>query len=134
MLVTVGRAASAPRLVSPDKDSDQSLSVILGLLRERSKHDLTLYKSTTLKRRIERRMGVIGLDTLAGYEHFVRENPQELDLLFNELLIGVTSFFRDPAIWQELKDAVLPALLARHTPGTQLRTSRQSLASLRKVW
>ena len=134
MLVTAGRAAPAPRLVSPDKNSEQSLGVILGLLRERSKHDLTLYKSSTLNRRIERRMGVIGLDTLTGYEHFVRENPQELDLLFNELLIGVTSFIRNPAIWQELKDAVLPALLARHTPGTQLRTSRHSLASLRNAW
>ncbi len=71
-----------------------------------------------MNRRIERRMGVIGLDTLAGYEHFVRENPQELDLLFNELLIGVTSFFRDPAVWQELRDTVLPALLARRTPGS----------------
>jgi two-component system CheB/CheR fusion protein len=121
LLVIAGRPAPASRPVIHDKDSEQLLGVILGLLRDRSKHDLTLYKSSTLNRRIERRIGVIGLDTLAAYEHFVRENPQELDLLFNELLIGVTSFFRDPAVWQELKDTVLPALLARHTPGTRLR-------------
>ena len=87
------------------------------LLREHSKHDLTLYKTSTLKRRIERRMGVHGLDSLAAYEHFVQQNPQELDLLFKEMLIGVTSFFRDPEVWQELKSTVLPALLARQQTG-----------------
>jgi len=121
LLVTSRRADAARKSVDTDAGSEQSLRAILVLLRERSKHDLTLYKSSTLKRRIERRMGVHGLDTLAGYERFVRENPQELDLLFNEMLIGVTNFFRDPAVWQELKDTVLPALLARRTPGTGLR-------------
>ena len=77
-------------------------------------HDLTLYKSNTLVRRIARRMAVHGLDTMEAYADFLRENPQELDLLFKEMLIGVTAFFRDPEVWQELKDTVLPALLARH--------------------
>ena len=121
LLVAAKHPAAAPGSAGTDEDSEQSLNVILGLLRERSKHDLTLYKITTVKRRIERRMGVHGLDTLAGYRQFVQENPQELDLLFKELLIGVTSFFRDPPLWQELKDTVLPALLARRTPGTPLR-------------
>lgn len=119
--VTAGGPATAPSPVSADAGSEQSLAAILGLLRERSKHDLTLYKTTTVKRRVERRMGVHGLDSLARYEHFVRENPQELDLLFKEMLIGVTSLFRDPAVWQELKNTVLPDLLARCTPGTGLR-------------
>ena len=74
------------------------------MLHERTKHDLTLYKSSTLVRRIERRMAVHGLDTMAAYEAFLRQNPQELDLLFKELLIGVTAFFRDADVWQELKD------------------------------
>jgi two-component system CheB/CheR fusion protein len=76
---------------------------------------------STVKRRVERRIGVHGLDTLAGYARFVRENPHELDLLFNELLIGVTSFFRDPPVWEELKNKVLPGLLARRSPGASLR-------------
>jgi two-component system CheB/CheR fusion protein len=121
LLVTANQPVTAPRSVGTGEDSEQSLNAIVGLLRERSKHDLTLYKISTVKRRIERRMGVHGLDTLTGYERFVRENPQELDLLFKELLIGVTSFFRDPPLWQELKDTVLPALLARRTPGTPMR-------------
>jgi two-component system CheB/CheR fusion protein len=121
LLVTAKHAVNAPRFAGTGEDSEQLLNVILGLLRERSKHDLTLYKISTVKRRIERRMGVHGLDTLASYGRFVRENPQELDLLFKELLIGVTSFFRDPPLWQELKDTVLPSLLARRTSGTPMR-------------
>jgi two-component system, chemotaxis family, CheB/CheR fusion protein len=121
LLVAAKHPVTASGSAGTDKDSEQSLKVILGLLRERSKHDLTLYKITTVKRRIERRMGVHGLDALADYRQFVQENPQELDLLFKELLIGVTSFFRDPPLWQELKDTVLPALLARRTPGTPVR-------------
>jgi two-component system CheB/CheR fusion protein len=121
LLIAANKAAAAPRPADMGEDSEQSLNAILGLLREHSKHDLTLYKISTMKRRIERRMGVHGLDTFTDYGRFVRENPQELDLLFKELLVGVTSFFRDPPLWQELKDAVLPALLARRTPGTPMR-------------
>jgi two-component system, chemotaxis family, CheB/CheR fusion protein len=119
--ITAERPATVPKPVSTGTGDEQSLAAILSLLRERSKHDLTLYKTSTVKRRVDRRMGVHGLDSLARYEHFVRENPQELDLLFQEMLIGVTTFFRDPAVWQELEDSVLPALLARRTPGTGLR-------------
>lgn len=97
------------------------LTTILALLRERSKHDLSLYKPSTLTRRIERRVAVHGLASVAEYEEFLHRNPQELDLLFKEMLIGVTSFFRDPPVWQALKDTVLPALLARTAPGTRLR-------------
>jgi two-component system CheB/CheR fusion protein len=121
LLVASGRATLAPSPVGTDEDSEPSLSTILGLLREHSKHDLTHYKTSSLRRRIERRMGVHGLDTLADYERFARENPQELDLLFKEMLIGVTSFFRDPELWKNIKDEVLPALLARRTAGTRLR-------------
>jgi len=119
--ITSKRAAPPPTAVELRSTGGGSLEAILLLLRERSKHDLTLYKTSTLKRRVERRMGVHGIDTLASYESFVRENPQELDFLFKEMLIGVTQFFRDPAVWQELKDTVLPALLTRRTPGTGLR-------------
>jgi two-component system CheB/CheR fusion protein len=121
LLVAAQRQAAS----SPQTDGDDSrprpLDAILGLLRERCKHDLSLYKPSTLTRRIERRVGVHGLGTMAAYEGFVRENPQELDLLFKEMLIGVTSFFRDPAVWQDLKDTVLPALLAGGHQGRRLR-------------
>ena len=100
---------------------EQAIGSILRLLKERSKHDLSDYKPSTLRRRIQRRLGVHGLTTHEAYEQFARDNPQELDLLFKEMLIGVTSFFRDPSVWQELKDAVVPALLARSAGETRLR-------------
>jgi two-component system, chemotaxis family, CheB/CheR fusion protein len=74
-----------------------------------------------LYRRIERRMGLHQIDTIANYVRHLRENPQELDLLFKELLIGVTSFFRDPAVWEYLKISAIPALLEAYSAGKSLR-------------
>ena len=99
----------------------EALDSILTQLRARSKHDLTLYKPSTLRRRIERRMAIHGIRKMAAYAQFLQENPAELDLLFNEMLIGVTNFFRDPAVWDELSSVVLPELLARAGPTRHLR-------------
>ncbi|MDE2274910.1 MAG: chemotaxis protein CheB, partial [Burkholderiales bacterium] len=90
------------------------LAAILGLLQAHARHDLSSYKSNTLVRRITRRMAVHGLDTMDAYAEHLRHNAQELDLLFKEVLIGVTSFLRDAPVWQELQASVLPPLLARH--------------------
>ncbi len=119
--VALPRVAAPALPAAADVPAGQAISAILGLLRERSKHDLSLYKPSTLLRRIDRRLAVHRLDTLADYEAFLRRNPQELDLLFNEMLIGVTRFFRDPAVWQELHDTVMPALLARSVEAGPLR-------------
>jgi two-component system CheB/CheR fusion protein len=94
---------------------------IFGLLRARTRHDFSLYKPSTLHRRIERRMAIHGMTTLAEYTDFLRRNPQEVDLLFKELLIGVTSFFRDPAVWDHLANVALPELLARSGTAPKLR-------------
>ena len=95
-------------------DTTDALDTILALLHAHTRHDLTLYKSNTLVRRIGRRIAVHGLASMAAYVEFLRANTQELDLLFKEMLIGVTSFFRDPDVWQDLQSQVLPALIARH--------------------
>ncbi|WP_077034695.1 chemotaxis protein CheB [Pelomonas sp. KK5] len=97
------------------------LPEILDLLRERSRHDLSPYKTSTLTRRVERRMSVHALASMHQYALFLKENPQELDLLFKEMLIGVTSFFRDPSVWDEMKERVMPALLAGARAGAPLR-------------
>ena len=94
------------------------LEKILILLRSHSGHDFSFYKSNTLYRRIERRMGIHRIDKIASYVRYLRENPQELDLLFKEMLIGVTSFFRDPSVWKLLLEETLPAILAEHPGGT----------------
>lgn len=94
---------------------------IFGLLQSRTRHDFTSYKPSTLHRRIGRRMAIHGIDTLEHYTEFLRHNPQEIDLLFKELLIGVTSFFRDPAVWEHLAEVALPQLLERRDPARKLR-------------
>ena len=101
--------------------SPSGLEQITILLRERTGNDFSLYKTNTLYRRIERRMGLHQIDAIAQYVRYLRENPQELDLLFKELLIGVTRFFRDPAVWDFLKTNALPALLTDNPTGKPLR-------------
>lgn len=91
------------------------------LLRDHTGHDFTLYKRNTLYRRIERRMGIHQISKMAGYVRYLQENTQELDLLFKELLIGVTNFFRDPAVWEQLLTQTIPELLTSRTPGHALR-------------
>jgi len=104
------------------EDKTQSaLEKAVILLRAHTGSDFSLYKRSTLHRRIERRMGVHQIGKAAAYVRYLRENPQELDLLFKELLIGVTSFFRDPAAWEHLRDQALPALLANRSPGGTVR-------------
>jgi chemotaxis methyl-accepting protein methylase len=66
-------------------------------------------------------MGLHQIDQVAHYVRFLRDNPREVELLFKELLIGVTNFFRDPTTMDHLKSEVLPALLAKlFTGGTLL--------------
>ncbi len=114
-----------PLVHSPEQaleDKTQSaLEKAIILLRTHTGHDFSLYKRNTLYRRIERRMGIHQIDKIAVYIRYLQENPQELDLLFKELLIGVTSFFRDRAAWEELRDSVIPALLASRPAGQVLR-------------
>jgi PAS domain S-box-containing protein len=98
-----------------------ALDKVIILLRERGGNDFSLYKTNTLHRRIERRMAVHQIATLDDYVRYLRGNPRELDLLFKELLIGVTNFFRDAEVWEALRTEAIPALLARHPSGKPLR-------------
>lgn len=93
-----------------DSQSISDLDKITILLRTQTGHDFSLYKKNTLFRRIERRMVVHQIDKTSSYVRFLQENPKELDILFKELLIGVTNFFRDAAVWEKLKEKVLPDL------------------------
>jgi two-component system CheB/CheR fusion protein len=106
---------------TPDVKSQNATEQIVILLRERTGNDFSLYKRNTLHRRIERRMGLHQIDAYDQYVRYLRENPQELDLLFKELLIGVTSFFRDTAIWEQLKTIAIPALLEEYPAGKEMR-------------
>jgi two-component system CheB/CheR fusion protein len=105
----------------PEAVAASSLDKIIILLRARTGHDFSQYKKTTLYRRVERRMGIHQIDRIAGYVRFLQENPAEMDLLFKELLIGVTSFFRDKNVWEQLRTDVIPGLLEAGPDGRTLR-------------
>jgi chemotaxis methyl-accepting protein methylase len=114
-----------PLITKPGRSDEyvaqSALEKVVILLRGQTGHDFSLYKKTTVYRRIERRMGLHQIDKIANYVRFLQENPQEVELLFRELLIGVTSFFRDPEAWDQLRSEVLPALVAGRTSNQALR-------------
>ncbi|MFA7061728.1 MAG: chemotaxis protein CheB, partial [Pedobacter sp.] len=115
---------SAPRwkIEQSQRDKEQSnFEKITTLLKARTRHDFSLYKPTSVYRRIERRMGIHKIASIADYARFLQKNSQEVDLLFKELLIGVTSFFRDSAMWEELKNEAVPKILAAYPEGGSLR-------------
>ncbi|NMT62770.1 chemotaxis protein CheB [Marinobacter orientalis] len=111
---------------SPEHDhralkSLRQLDSIFSLLRQHTRHDFSLYKPSTLNRRIERRMAIHGIADLKDYTRFLADNSQEVQLLFQELLIGVTRFFRDPETWDYLIETALPELLTEQAPEHTLR-------------
>ena len=98
------------------------LSRVVGLLRTRTAHDFTLYKPGTLRRRIERRMGMAGAGgDVDRYLEILGSDSRELDLLVRDLLINVTSFFRDPGVFDALAEKIVPDLLRKRAPDHVVR-------------
>jgi two-component system CheB/CheR fusion protein len=113
LLQYVQRAAR-PGLTSVLSEKEQvedSLEGILHLLQAKTGHDFSAYKNSMLSRRIERRMAVHLIAALKDYQAFLEQNPAEIEALFNDLLIGVTSFFRNPEAFELLKEKVIPSIL-----------------------
>jgi two-component system, chemotaxis family, CheB/CheR fusion protein len=102
--------APFPELSVPTPSSGE-LASIVQLLREQLHHDFSLYKPSTLQRRIVRRQQIHQLPSMAAYKTYLQNNPSELALLFSEMLIGVTAFFRDAQVWQDLATLVIPRIL-----------------------
>ena len=84
---------------------------IFSLLKQRSEIDFTQYKPTTVARRIERRIGINGLDSLQDYHDLLLRSPKEIQTLAKDMLIGVTRFFRDSEAFAELELTVIPTIL-----------------------
>jgi two-component system CheB/CheR fusion protein len=97
------------------------IDAILELLVNDTKSDFRCYKKTTVRRRIERRMGVNRIQDISGYHAFLRDNPGELAKLAKDMLIGVTSFFRDPEAFTELRDKVIRPLVHESNRASPLR-------------
>ena len=98
-----------------------SLNRILMLLRSGTGHDFSLYKKSTIGRRIERRMSQHNIEDTEIYARYLKEHPAEVQLLFKELLINVTSFFRDPEAFIALKRDILPLLFEGKPDGYVFR-------------
>ena len=113
---------SAPgRMVGSEVPPANILEKALLLLRARTGQDFSLYKRSTLARRIERRMGIHQISSASAYVHLLQEDPGELDLLFKDFLIGVTRFFRDPEAFEQVAQEVMPALIERGAKGQRVR-------------
>ncbi len=94
---------------------------VLMLIRSVTGRDFTGYKKSTIHRRIRRRMAVHKIEHVADYHRYLQENQAEIYRLFKELLILVTSFFRDPAAFEVLVTKVIPLILANHRDRSQVR-------------
>jgi two-component system CheB/CheR fusion protein len=116
-----------PFLKSPGKinisetNIQHQLQKVFALIRKATGHDFSQYKRTTVHRRIERRLAVHQISKLADYIIYMQKNPLEIDALFKDLVIGVTSFFRDQEAYEVLEGKVLPELLQGKKPGDPFR-------------
>jgi two-component system, chemotaxis family, CheB/CheR fusion protein len=119
-----GTPISGPQnKAGPKRSIQDSLSEIIELLREKTVHDFTLYKRGTLERRVERRMGLLGIesDDCKSYLGLLRGDKGEPELLAKDLLINVTSFFRDPVVFELLEEKIVPGLIRDHVSDHPLR-------------
>jgi two-component system, chemotaxis family, CheB/CheR fusion protein len=106
----------------PDSDATRAgMSSILDLLASKAKGDFRCYKPNTIHRRIQRRMRLSQINDIADYRGFLSENPAELAKLSQDMLIGVTSFFRDPDAFKELRDKAIASLLQERNNAEPLR-------------
>ena len=116
------------------QDTKDYLQQIAALLRKATGHDFSKYKDTTVARRVQRRLQVKQLDSVGAYLDLLSAEPSELNLLFSELLIGVTEFFRNPEAFEALSLEVIPKILAGAAPGSQIRVWVPGCASGEEVY
>lgn len=115
------RARRPPVVTGVEPAAVGNFKRILMLLRSETGNDFSLYKKSTIGRRIERRMAQHDIEDMELYLRFLKDNPTELHALFKELLINVTSFFRDPDAFVVFKRDILPLLFADKPAGYVLR-------------
>ena len=112
--------AYAP-VVAAENNQDRDFDELLLMMKESRGFDFTGYKRSTLERRINRRIAVVGLSSYAEYRDYLELQPEEFSHLFDSMLINVTGFFRDPLAWQALQERVIPELLSAKGTKTPVR-------------
>ncbi|MCW3996097.1 MAG: hypothetical protein NWE98_08130 [Candidatus Bathyarchaeota archaeon] len=111
------KAAEEPKIAT----RKENIKTIFTLLKATFGVDFSHYKASTTNRRISRRMVINQIDDFKHYTDFLRANPRELQALFDDMLIGVTSFFREPPTFEILKERVYPELIKTRTPEAPIR-------------
>ncbi|MDB6107600.1 MAG: torS [Gammaproteobacteria bacterium] len=119
-------ALDAEELLERDR---AHLREVLAILRTRTRHDFGGYRKATLLRRIRRRMGLSEASTIGDYAAVLRESPEEVTSLANDLMINVTGFFRDPEAWEALRVGVIAPLVASQAEGQPIRAWVTACAS-----
>ncbi|ADZ10497.1 MCP methyltransferase, CheR-type [Methanobacterium lacus] len=94
---------TVPKVIAHQEKTAQILNKIFILIQNKTGHDFSAYKKSTINRRIQKRMKTCQVDEICDYLEYLHENPDEIHLLYNELLINVTQFFRDPEAYESLK-------------------------------
>jgi len=112
---------SSEHAIPKEAAEEESFKQILSLIRLNNGLDFTYYKQTTIRRRILRRMAILKLEKIADYHAHLKQNKAELDTLFQDLLIPVTCFFRDPAIFEHVCTTVLPELIKDKSSANPIR-------------
>jgi two-component system CheB/CheR fusion protein len=102
-------------------ESEQDFEDLLLMLKETRGFDFTGYKRSTLQRRVHRRMALLNLAAFGEYRDYLELQPDEFGLLFDSMLINVTSFFRDPPAWQALSEKILPGIISAKTATAPIR-------------
>ena len=115
------KGQAKPKASEEAGPAEGRLATICALMLARSGHDFRAYKDKTFVRRMERRMQALAIKTPDAYIAYLRKEPQELDVLFQELLIGVTQFFRDPAAFEALQTSMLKGLVRGKGVNEQIR-------------
>src|SRR5882724_11708088 len=113
--------SSSSRTAELVPDGDPQLKAILHLLRTANEVDFSEYKPATVKRRILRRMALHKIGKLKEYVQFLREHPSEVEALYEDILIKVTSFFRNPDAFEALKAEVFPSILKHRSAEEPVR-------------
>jgi len=94
------------------RETVDQLGQVINVLRNQTGHDFSGYKNTTLVRRVQRRMHVLQVSQISEFAERLRKDPREANMLFQDLLIGVTNFFRDPDAFSMLERQVIPELFS----------------------
>lgn len=108
-------------LSTADEKFESSLKKIFIQIRAVTGHDFSHYKLNTIRRRIERRMAVHQICSIADYVRYLQQNNLEVEMLFKDMLITVTNFFRDPKAFKVLEEKVIPGLLENRLPDSAIR-------------